>query len=427
MTISAGAAETTAVASPSGDLTHGDLRADALELRGLARRAGPVGLVTTDAGLVAAALVALDGWASEVHLLGHGVGTDRLPPGAPVIGDDDVPAADARGAAGSGTPVDRDVAEEAAPDAETTAFVVYTSGTTGVPKAVRHTIATLSRTVVRTDVAGALTWGLLYDPNRMAGLQVLLQSLASGSTVVATDPDRSLAARLAELSARGVDALSATPTLWRLILQLPDVGVDLRQITLGGEIADQLVLDALARRFPGARIVHVFASTETGAAFSVRDGREGFPVEYLHDPPRGVRLAIRDGVLHVHSPGSSAAGPDGFASTGDVVEVVDGRVLFRGRASGVVNVGGANVWPEEVEGLLRTHPEVQDAVVVAKPNPMSGNVLVATVVPTADATADGLGKRVRAWARGHMENTHVPAMVKVVEALDVSPTGKAVR
>ena len=52
---------------------------------------------------------------------------------------------------------------------------------------------------------------------------------------------------------------------------------------------------------------------------------------------------------------------------------------------------------------------------------------MATVVPTADATSDGLGKRVRAWARGRMENTHVPAMVKVVDALDVSPTGKAVR
>ena len=62
-------------------------------------------------------------------------------------------------------------------------------------------------------------------------------------------------------------------------------------------------------------------------------------------------------------------------------------MLFRGRASGVVNVGGANVWPETVEAVLRRHPDVIEAVVSSKPNSMMGNVLVAQVTVTADADA----------------------------------------
>jgi acyl-CoA synthetase (AMP-forming)/AMP-acid ligase II len=171
----------------------------------------------------------------------------------------------------------------------------------------------------------------------------------------------------------------------------------------------------------------VFASTETGAAFSVRDGRAGFPLAYLSEPPRGIALEVRDGILHVHSPGASAAGPDGFASTGDIVEIVDDRVFFRGRASGVVNIGGANVWPEEVENLLRSHPSVVDAVVSATPNALVGNLLVARVVAAPDAERAGLGKELRAFVRGNAPSTHVPATVKVVDELETSAAGKAVR
>lgn len=405
-----------AVRGATGDLTYGDLRADRYGLRTLAEAGSVVGLATTDARLIAAALWSLDGWASEVHLIGETVDRDRLPEGAVVI---DAPAGDA-------TVVDTGSVADADATLETT-WVVYTSGTTGVPKSVRHTVASLSRTVVRSEGASQLVWGLLYDPNRMAGIQVLLQALLSGTTVVAADLHVGLSARLRELADGGVTALSATPTLWRSILSLGGGDLSLRQITLGGEIADQTVLNALAARFPDARIVHVFASTETGAAFSVRDGREGFPVSYLSDPPRGIALAIRDGILAVYSPGVSSADEDGFASTGDVVEIVDDRVVFRGRASGVVSVGGANVWPEEIEGILRTHPEVGEAVVSVKPNPMSGNVLIATVVPKPDADPAGLGKRVRVWIKSQVPNTHVPAMVKVAESIEVSSAGKAVR
>ncbi len=305
--------------------------------------------------------------------------------------------------------------------------MLYTSGTTGEPKAISHSLASLTRTVV-TGVSTPLVWGLTYDPNRMAGLQVILQAILGGGTLVAPPSDDPLSARVAHLASAEVNAVSATPSVWRQVLQLPvSRGWQLQQITLGGEIADQRVLDALARAFPTARIVHVFASTETGAAFSVKDGREGFPLTYLSDAHRGIRLEVRDGILHVYSPGVSAAGADGFASTGDVVEIVDDRVLFRGRHSGVVNIGGSNVWPEVVESILRTHPDVVEAVVSARPNPMTGNVLVAQVTLEKRADPEGVSKRLRAWVRDRAPRTHVPAAVTVTDEVEISATGKVTR
>ncbi|MEZ5260649.1 MAG: hypothetical protein R2755_02460 [Acidimicrobiales bacterium] len=159
-----------------------------------------------------------------------------------------------------------------------------------------------------------------------------------------------------------------------------------------GKIADQRLLDALHARFEGARVTHVFASTESGTAFPVATAGR-VPRSLPERATPGIRLEIRDGVLHVATTASSAAGADGFVSTGDVVEVSGDRVLFRGRASGVVNVGGAMVWPEQVEGAAAHHPDVVDAVVTATPNPLAGNLLLASVVPAAgvDGAAQAAG------------------------------------
>ncbi|GAB2468135.1 class I adenylate-forming enzyme family protein [Jatrophihabitans fulvus] len=409
------AAAPSAVSSPAWAVDHDLLRRDPFALRARVGRGADVALLTTDAVLVAAALCALDGWAASVHLVPRDAADAVLTPSLDVVRDEDVTL-------GNGTDGELE-------PTTSTRWVVYTSGTTGTPKPITHTVASLSRTINPSAASGDLVWGLLYDPNRMAGLQVLLQSLATRSALVAPDNHAPLIQRVEHLVDHAVTALSATPTLWRQILQIPRAARwPLRQITLGGEIADQPVLNGLARTYPDARIVHVFASTETGAAFSVRDGRAGFPVDYLTDPPRGIALDIRDGILHVHSPGVSAAGADGFASTGDRVEIVGDRVLFRGRQTGVVNIGGANVWPEEVESLLRGHPDVAEATVEARANAMVGNMLVASVVLRSDADPATTGKTIRSWVRKHAaSNTHVPATVRVVDVIETSPAGKVKR
>lgn len=310
---------------------------------------------------------------------------------------------------------------------EKTGWWLYSSGTTGVPKMARHNQETLFALVSQRRSSNCLTWGLTYEPIRMAGIQVLVQAIATNATVVVPSNSWPVSAKVKFMKKNGVNALSATPTFWRQILQTNEASNwDLVQVSLGGEIADQKILNALKERFPNARIVHIFASTETSAAFSVSDGIEGFPIDFLENCPKGIRIGVFDDLLHVYLPDSDFANPHGFVSTGDKIEIVGNRALFRGRASGVINVGGVKVWPEQVEIVLRQHEYVVDAVVRGKANPFSGEIVCAEIQLIEAAPEDAV-MQVKQWAREKLEKHSVPATIKSVEKIGVNSTGKVVR
>lgn len=400
------------IQSARASLRFSELDADPFSLRDHVDRQAFVGLVTRDALLVSAAIRALDGFAAVVSLQ-SGDGVAEGLEGVSISSEACSPSRIAVSGYASGA-------------GGATRWVLHTSGTSGAPKAISHTLSSLTVQQRRNPnpTGSPHTWGLLYDPTRMAGIQVLLHALNTDASVVAPDLDASLRDRIAFLRGHGTDALSATPTQWRSILQVPEAASwGLKQVTLGGEIADQTILDALKRAFPAARITHVFAATESGTAFSVSDGRAGFPASLLENDRSGMRIEVRDAMLYLYNPGSSAAGEDGFVCTGDAVEMRDGRVWFLGRNTGVVNVGGQNVWPEQVEKLLREHPEVQDARVTAQRSSVAGNLLVADVVASDGVTAGQL----RAWVRERAPISHVPARIHFAEQLTTGATGKALR
>ena len=278
-------------------------------------------------------------------------------------------------------------------------------------------------------------WGLLYDWSRFAGTQVVLQALAGGGTLVCPDRSRPLAAQVEFLAGPGCDHLSATPTLWRNLLMTPTARrLPLRQLTLGGEIADQRILDGLRDAFPEARVTHIFASTEAGAAFAVSDGREGFPAGYLDHPPAGIELQVLNGRLLVANPdvdpayvGGETFADQGWVDTGDEVELRGDRYVFLGRRSGVINVGGAKLHPEELERFLAGHPAVAQAHVLAQPSPILGSLVVAEIVPAPGAPSDDLTRTLIAYCREHLPRHMVPGKVRIVETLPLSAAGKLSR
>lgn len=322
-----------------------------------------------------------------------------------------------------------------------TEWVLATSGTTGTPKLVQHSWASLTRTV--REGGPPQRWGQVYNLCRFAGLQVFVQSLLSRSTLVLPRLDRGLGEQVAFLAAQGVTALSATPTLWRKILMLPESrALPLRQVTLGGEIADSFILAALAERFPQARIVHIYASTEAGAAFSVTDGEAGFPASYLEGgSATRAAIEVRDGRLFVRNNGVRPGylGQDGrfvdergFVDTGDMVERRGDRFHFLGRANGMINVGGNKLYPEEVENVLLEHPGIRFARVGAQKSPIMGQLVAAEVVP---ASGEGPGgpargefiKALRHHCQDRLEPWKVPALIRVVAALGPNAGGKMER
>jgi acyl-coenzyme A synthetase/AMP-(fatty) acid ligase len=317
--------------------------------------------------------------------------------------------------------------------------VLPTSGTTGTPKLVSHSLESLTRTT-RVDIqrAADCRWGLLYDYARFAGLQVVLQALLPGATLIAPSPAASLAKQVTALARGGCTHLSATPTLWRKILMTEgNEQLKLRQITLGGEIVEERVLRALRHRFPQARITHIYASTEAGVGFSVSDGHEGFPANYLAESPAGIELRVRNGKLFVRNSSvqpryvgtvDQFADDQGFVDTGDLVTLRGDRYVFLGRETGVINVGGNKVHPEEVEQVLMSHPEVWQARVSSKKNPITGSLVVAEIV-TGNDVQDPTALRISITDLCHarLARHKVPALIRIVKELPCSATGKLAR
>ena len=320
-----------------------------------------------------------------------------------------------------------------------TVWMMTTSGTTGIPKIVPHTLASLARTVRRDATAAMPVWGLVYEMTRFAGLQVALQALIGGGTLAIAPRYAPMAEQIAFLAEEGVSHLSATPTLWRRLLMAPGVErLGLRQATMGGEIADQAVLDAVAARFPAARLTHIYASTEAGVGFAVNDRKAGFPLEFTATAPGGVGVRIAGGMLWVKPPGDRVArylggqaletDAEGYVNTGDRIEVLNGRAIFLGRESGMVNVGGVKVYPERVERVIAAVDGVGLAAVAAKKNPITGALLTATVVPAdPDADCDALRERILTACRGTLEREAVPARIAFADSLETNAAGKIIR
>lgn len=321
-----------------------------------------------------------------------------------------------------------------------TEWVIPTSGTTSIPKLVAHTLESLTRTAKsNVEVGKNFVWGLVFDIYRFSGIQVFLQSILGGSSLLIANADMNMGESLAFFAKNNCNVISATPSFWRKALMSPQLNqLALTSVTLGGEIADESILLALRSKFPQASIRHIYASTEVGVGFSVTDGHAGFPLDYIEKGVNGIELKINpEGLLLINPTNRSQKyigsnvmfDSDGFINTGDLVEIVNGRVYFLGRESGAINVGGNKVQPEEVERVLLKSGIVQCAFVYAKKNPMMGNLVCADVVLADDFDGDtSLAKAtILSYCRAHLDSFKVPAIIKFVEDLNTTQSGKLKR
>src|SRR6202140_2331447 len=233
-----------------------------------------------------------------------------------------------------------------------TEWLMLTSGTSGVPKIVGHTLEGLTGAIVADGPAHGAppVWATFYDIRRYGGLQIFLRAVIGGGSMALSEPGEALADHVARLNAMGVTHISGTPSHWRkLLMSGSAAGLAPRYVRLSGEIADQAVLDGLRRAFPSASIGHAYASTEAGVGFAVNDRLEGFPAVLVGESRDGVEMKVVDGSLRIRSRraahayvGRQAAAltdQDGFVDTGDMVELRGDRYHFGGRRGGIINIG----------------------------------------------------------------------------------------
>jgi len=322
-------------------------------------------------------------------------------------------------------------------------WLMLTSGTSGVPKIVNHSLEGLTGAIVADGPARGAppVWATFYDIRRYGGLQIFLRAVIGGGSMVLSEPGEPIADYVARLRDKAVTHISGTPSHWRkLLMSGAASGFSPRYVRLSGEIADQAVLDGLRRAFPEASIGHAYASTEAGVGFAVNDGLEGFPAAMIGESRDGVEMKVVDGSLRIRSRraahayvGRQAAAltdSDGFVDTGDMVEQRGNRYHFVGRRGGIINIGGLKVHPEEIEAVINRHAEVRMSRARSRRSPITGAIVVADVILAEGCEvgrSDDIREKILADCRASLAPHKVPAMIKFVAELDVTTAGKLAR
>ena len=402
-------------------------------------------LRTSNQLFAALALIALDGVAARIVICPPDVKPEHLPSVIERAAIDVVVSDDAALAV-EGVPFEQlhmpREGESVAPSRKTE-WVLFTSGTTGVPKMVAHTLEGLTG-AIQPGATEGVVWGTFYDIRRYGGLQILLRALLGQAPLVLSDADEDVADFLARLDRHGVTHLTGTPSHWRRALMSPaNAEINPRYVRLSGEIADQAILDSLKARFPGVPVGHAYASTEAGVGFEVTDGLEGFPAAYL-DRDGPVQMKIVDGTLRIRSPraasryvgGELALVEDGWVDTTDMIErrgsvgasrsdQNEDRCHFAGRTGGIINVGGLKINPEEVEAVINRLPGVALSRVRGRKSPITGAIVIADVVLAAAANDDKTFKdEILAACRAALPAFKVPAQLRFVDKLELTAGGK---
>jgi long-chain acyl-CoA synthetase len=296
-------------------------------------------------------------------------------------------------------------------------LVLFSSGSTGQPKAALHDLTRLLAKYTTPRQAYRTLVFLLLD--HIGGVNTLFYTLSNGGAAVVPQ-DRSPAAVCSAIERHGVELLPTSPTFLNL-LALSGAGPghldSLKLVTYGTEPMPASTLDRARQMLPKARFLQTYGLTELGIMRSqsrdsdslwLRIGGEDFEWKVVDGRLRIRAKSAMLGYLNAPSPFDA----DGFFDTGDLVETDGEWVRFLGRDSDVINVGGQKVHPAEVESVLLQMEHVGDVVVRGEPNPLTGQIVTATVRLTQPEAPLDFKVRMRRFCLERLAPYKIPAKVR---------------
>jgi acyl-CoA synthetase (AMP-forming)/AMP-acid ligase II len=348
-------------------------------------------------------------------------------------------------------------------DPDDIAVLLYTSGTTGAPKAavLRHRNLA-SYIITSVEFAGADEDEAVIvsvPPYHIAAVSSVLSSTYAGRRVVQLEtfePDAWVDLARAE----GVSHAMVVPTMLNRILDVIDADggglPTLRALSYGGGPMPLPVIERAMALLPDVGFVNAYGLTETSSTIALLgpdDHREAFASEdpavrgrlaSVGRPLPGVEVTIRDadgaevvgddrGEIWVR--GEQVSGEylglggdldDGWFRTRDAGHLDAGGFLYvHGRLDDVIVRGGENLSPGEIEDVLVHHPSVEAAAVVGIPDTEWGERVVAAVVPVTGAHLDE--DELRAFVRAALRSTKTPERIDIRDELPFNETGKLLR
>jgi len=338
--------------------------------------------------------------------------------------------------------------------------LVFTSGTTGRPKGAMTTHGQTLRTFATWAEIVGLRKGdryLIVNPffHTFGYKAGILACLMSGATMV-PEPVFDVDQVVARIEQEQISVLPGPPTIFQSILDHPDRKTfeltSLRLVVTGAAVVPVDLVRGLWSDLGIETVLTAYGLTEAtgtvtmcrrGDSAEVIAGTSGRAIPDVevriveaagNEVPRGdpgevvVRgYNVMRGYFNDPDASEEAVDPEGWLHTGDIA-VMDaaGNVTITDRLKDMYVSGGFNVYPAEVEAVLRRHPSVGQVAVIGLPDRRMGEMGLALVVP-ADGAAPGLEEDLAAWARQHLANYKVPRTVRLVDVLPMNAGGKVLK
>jgi acyl-CoA synthetase (AMP-forming)/AMP-acid ligase II len=339
--------------------------------------------------------------------------------------------------------------------------LVFTSGTTGWPKGAMTTHGQTLRTFATWSEVVGLRRGdryLVVNPffHTFGYKAGILACLMTGATIL-PEPVFDVDRVLHRIEDDGISVLPGPPTIFQSILDHPDrKGFDLstlRLVVTGAAAVPVELVRALWSDLDIETVLTAYGLTEaTGTATMCRRGDSAEVIAGTSgraipdvdvrivapdgtEVPRGVagEIVIRGynvmrGYFNDAEATDEAIDGGGWLHTGDIGHMDDaGNVAITDRLKDMYVSGGFNVYPAEVEAVLRLHPDVAQAAVVGEPDRRMGEVGLALVVPSESGRAEAVEGELAGWARQRLANYKVPRRVVAVETLPLNASGKVLK
>ncbi len=343
------------------------------------------------------------------------------------------------------------------------AVLLFTSGTTGEPKAAvlrhRHLVSYIIGSVEFLAAGEDEAQLISVPPYHIAGISSILSSLYSGRRMLympGFDPEGWVGTVRSE---RVTQAMVVPTMLGRILDRVEDSGCDmssLRHLSYGGGRMPVETIERAMKVLPDVNFVNAYGLTETSSTVSVltpddhrqamasadpavrsRLGSVGRPLPTvevgIHDPdgvalPQGERgeVWVRGEQVAGEYLGRSALTEDGWFRTRDAGYLDEAGFLYLdGRLDDVIVRGGENLSPGEIEDTLMRHPAVAEAAVVGVPDSEWGEAVAAAVVLESGASCSA--EELQQWVRDHLRSTKAPKLVQFREEMPYNETGKLLR
>ena len=296
-------------------------------------------------------------------------------------------------------------------------LVLFTSGTTGEPKAAVHDfLALLEKFKLRRKALRTLNF-LLFD--HWGGLNTLFHILSNGGVVITTI-DRNPENICKLIEKYKIELLPASPTFLNLMLlsggyKNYDLS-SLKIISYGTEPMPESTLNRLNKAFPDVNLVQTYGLIELGVMSSKSKKDDSLWVKV---GGKGYKTRIVDGILHIKAKSAmlgylNASSPftdDGWFITGDEVLQKGNYIKILGRKSEIINVGGEKVYPQEVENVIQEMDNVAEVTVYGDKNSIIGNMVCAKIRLETNENKKQFIIKVKEFCRNKLETFKLPVKV----------------